>query len=160
VLARTAGVTVLGTITASTGGLDDEDVAGPKFGAVGASHHMAAAVGALDLAHRGRMTLIRGGGVKKESAGTTPCTPRRPANPHCLNRPGSRATAGSAQPRFAFQLLFPLNSVRVGGRSCCRGEHRFGLRHHASGSGVCRVPLVIGKTARSGSALRNGVRGP
>ena len=108
----------------------------------------------------GRMTLIRGGGVKKESAGTTPCTPRRPANPHCLNRPESRATAGSAQPRFAFQLLFPLNSVRVGGRSCCRGEHRFGLRHHASGSGVCRVPLVIGKTARSGSALRNGVRGP
>jgi hypothetical protein len=37
-----------GTVTASTGGLDDEDVAGPKFGAVGASHHMAAAVGALD----------------------------------------------------------------------------------------------------------------
>jgi hypothetical protein len=45
---RTAGVTALGDRNRSTEGLDDKDVAGRKFGAVGASHHMVAAVGALD----------------------------------------------------------------------------------------------------------------
>jgi hypothetical protein len=44
----TAGSPRWRTVTASTGGLDDEDVAGRKFGAVGASHHMAADVAVLD----------------------------------------------------------------------------------------------------------------